>query len=281
MIRHSLSNYINVNVSIGVSAVKDGVENIRELYSQAEANVRLRFVLGKGRLIFPEDTACITSRGSQSIIGKEGPFLLALNEGNGQKAAMELDKLISYIASIKTGDLEKIYANYMEILFVMLRCLKEAGADVEDIFDESIDLYNKIKEFETIEEIKAWIRCVAKDVADYLQGKHDTKINRAVLRAKEYIKANFNKDINLKMVSEYVGLSESHLSCMFTKVTGRTFTEYLTKVRIDKARMLLSNSSMKIYEICDAIGYASVEHFSRVFKKVTGCSPNRYKNNSM
>ncbi len=276
-IRHSLSNYVNVNVSIGVSGVKKGFESIRELYKQAESHARLRFILGKGRIIFPEDNIKISGMDGERIIGKEEGFLQALRESDREKALKELEKLLLIIKGNKVGNIDKVYPYYMELIFVMFRFLNELGEDMLDIFGREVDFYDKITRFETLEEINVWIRNITEWIASFLLDNRDMKMNRAIARAREFIKNNYGSNITLKMVSEYVGLSESHFSSIFTKNTGMTFTDYITGIRIEMAKQLMSTTSLKIYEICSRVGYANVEHFSRVFKKVTGHSPNSFK----
>jgi len=276
-IRHALSNYVSINVSIGVSDIRNGFENINSLYNQAERNARLRFVFGKGRTIFPEDALSINDSGNESLIGKEGPFVAALRAQDEVRVMAELDKLLEKIMGIKCSKIEKYYGCYMEILFTLIKFLDDAGEDIVEVFGKDVDFYEKIIRFETREEINIWIRNITSWVANYMNEKKDAKLNRAIAKAKEFIKANYNNNITLKMVSDYVGLSESHFSYSFTKNAGMTFTDFLTLVRIDAAKKLMSTSNKKIYEIASDVGYASVEHFSRIFKKVTGQSPNSYK----
>lgn len=97
--------------------------------------------------------------------------------------------------------------------------------------------------------------------------------NVLTAKAKQYIDKNYMKDISLVTVSEALHVSEGHLSRIFHKYMGLSFIDYLTSVRIEKAKYYLANTSYTLTEIADQVGYRSVDYFSRVFKKKEGKSP--------
>lgn len=101
--------------------------------------------------------------------------------------------------------------------------------------------------------------------------------SREVTQIVYYIKNNFHKNLSLKDVSDKVSYSECYLSHLISKELGVTFTEFLNSLRIERAKELLSTTNLKIYEISEKVGFQSVEHFSRYFKKLTGISPKQYK----
>jgi two-component system response regulator YesN len=276
-LKHALSNYLNINVSAGISTVEDGFDRISLLYREAEANARLRFVFGKGRNIFPEDAERLGDTAGERVIGNTDQFIMALKEVNPERGIYELRKLLNAMSQVKTGKIQKIYPHYMEVIFALVNFLHEREEELVEAVGTGEDFYDKITSFETQAEINAWVESLVQNIFQYLQEKKDVKVNRAVTRAREFIKNNFHQDLNLKMVSDYVGLSESHFSNLFTKITGESFIDYLTKIRIEKAKELLTTTNLKIYEIGLKVGYTSIEHFSRVFKKITGASPNSYK----
>ncbi|HEX3048572.1 MAG TPA: helix-turn-helix domain-containing protein, partial [Bacillota bacterium] len=278
-LRHSLSNYLNVNVSIGVSSLRDGYEELPHLYQEACANARLRFIFGKNRIIFPEDAQKMSESPGKSIIADGAGLITAFKEGDRDKVTRELDGLFDAIGKVKTSKLEKIYPYYMEIVFLLAAFVSEKGEDLAEVLGVlETDFYTKITGFETQAEVKEWITGIVDHVVQYFAEKKDSKMIRAIARAQEFIKNNFMQDLTLKMASDYVGLSESHFSYLFTKTTGESFIDYLTRLRIEKAKELIGSTNLKIYEIALQVGYTSTEHFSRVFKKLTGISPNLYKN---
>lgn len=102
--------------------------------------------------------------------------------------------------------------------------------------------------------------------------------SRIVVLAKRAIHERFaDPAFSLEEASERAGVSKNHLSFEFSRETGETFTEYIARVRVDEARRLLATTSLLVYQVGERVGYPNVEHFSRVFKKVAGVSPIRFR----
>ena len=102
--------------------------------------------------------------------------------------------------------------------------------------------------------------------------------SRIVVLAKRAIHERFaDSEFSLEAASERAGVSKNHLSFEFSRETGETFTEYVARVRVDEAKRLLATTQLLVYEVGVRVGYPSVEHFSRVFKKVTGVSPVKFR----
>ena len=98
-----------------------------------------------------------------------------------------------------------------------------------------------------------------------------------VERARKYIDSKYNKDISLDDVSREVDISPYYFSKIFKEETGQTFVEYVTEIRMNRAKELLSFTDMSMKEICCEIGYSDPNYFSRSFKKNTGLTPTEYK----
>jgi AraC-like DNA-binding protein len=98
-----------------------------------------------------------------------------------------------------------------------------------------------------------------------------------IRRAKEFIVENQAEDLSLGQVAKAVNTSVFHFCKMFKKATGLNFTEYVSRVRVEKARNLLLNPNLRISEIAYEVGFQSLTHFNRVFKKITGHSPTDYR----
>jgi AraC-like DNA-binding protein len=99
----------------------------------------------------------------------------------------------------------------------------------------------------------------------------------SITRARQFIQANQAEDLSLGMVAKAVNMSTFYFCKMFKKVTGLNFTDYVSRVRVEKARNLLLNRNLRISEIAYEIGFQSLTHFNRVFKKITGQSPTEYR----
>jgi AraC-like DNA-binding protein len=98
-----------------------------------------------------------------------------------------------------------------------------------------------------------------------------------ITRARDYIHAHQTEDLSLGQVAKAVNTSTFYFCKLFKKVTGINFTDYLSRVRIEKARNLLLNRNLRVSEIAFEVGFQSLTHFNRVFKKILGQSPTEYR----
>lgn len=99
----------------------------------------------------------------------------------------------------------------------------------------------------------------------------------AITRAREFIEANYSERISLGTVAKVTHTSTFYFCKLFKRVTGVNFTDYVARVRVEKAKNLLFNPNLRISEIAFEVGFQSLTHFNRVFKRVAGQSPSTYR----
>ena len=106
--------------------------------------------------------------------------------------------------------------------------------------------------------------------------------NTVIKKAKEYISNNYTCDeLSLSSVAEAINLSSTYFSSIFKKDVGTNFVDYLTKIRLDKAKELLCCTSMQVSEIAYKVGFKDYRYFSQIFKKNTGQTPRDFKSGNI
>jgi len=97
--------------------------------------------------------------------------------------------------------------------------------------------------------------------------------------ARQYIQKNSDKPIKLREVADYVGFSQGYFSRLFSKVTGDSFTSYVQKTRMERAKKLLTETNLSVTEIAFQAGFSSIQCFYQTFHKAENCSPSQYRKN--
>ncbi len=181
-------------------------------------------------------------------------------------------------ALLKTKELEDAK---METLAFVLACGKRHGQDfssLSDLFAYKVDFYQKIMHRENHRSLELWLNSFISAVFSHALQNLNLDNASIITKAKRYITDNhIRSDLSLLDVASYVGLNEKYFTTKFSQEVGETFQSYLTALRLQKAQELIGTTNFKIYEIAQMVGYASVEHFNRVFKKEFGMTPGQWK----
>ncbi|WP_144941439.1 response regulator [Paenibacillus sp. 32O-W] len=113
-----------------------------------------------------------------------------------------------------------------------------------------------------------------------LRSKKNLKVNLKINQAIELINQRFTALLSLEDIAQAVGLTPAYFSSAFREAVGMSFVQYVTHLRMSRAQELLKDSSLKTYEVAEAVGYYNYPHFSRAFKKHSGLSPDQFRRKS-
>lgn len=149
---------------------------------------------------------------------------------------------------------------------------------LSDVDEEYLYYYQNIANMHSFRKLASYVLTITESVCSFLESNGPRNIRRDILNAIDYIEEHYGMDISLTDVANYINISKNHLSYLFKKEIGQTFSDYLIQVRIQKAKELLNFSSgSSIGEIAERVGFNDTGYFSKVFKKATGFSPYNYK----
>lgn len=109
------------------------------------------------------------------------------------------------------------------------------------------------------------------------EGSEEISTMEAIHRAMSYIREHMDREITLEELLRLTGMSKSHFSRNFKKITGKTFVTYLNDMRIESAKKYLVETRQPIYWIASQVGYADEHYFRRIFRERTGITPKQYR----
>jgi two-component system response regulator YesN len=164
------------------------------------------------------------------------------------------------------------------ILYLSISLIPNGEELVSKIFNDHPQKYRSLFTLNTTEQILQWLNTLFDGLCSYFTSiKKDYK-NQTVLNAKQYIRNNYDKKLTLNEVAAALGISPNYLSHLFKKYSDCGFIEYVNQVKIQEAKKIMAEKNMKIYEIANELGFDNAFYFSKVFKKIEGCSPREYMN---
>ena len=135
----------------------------------------------------------------------------------------------------------------------------------------------EINSMKSYDELRLWFVSHIEHAVKMINTANAAQTEDVAEKAKKYIDQNYKEDISLDDLSGMYDISPFYFSKVFKTQTGVTFTDYLTGVRVAKARELLEGTNKSMKEICSEVGYSDPNYFSRIFKKHTGVTPTEYK----
>lgn len=267
----------NVEFTIGIGAAVGDISQLKTSLKNAEWAYEQRLIEGCGKLI---EGVLI----QESSLDKDA--LLADLTKSMESAIEVLDtrKVLEAIDLLKNkvlnkpnitgGELLRLSKDVCSIYLMLLRNQKfnmENGEAFFETFSSHADLISSASQlFEYLSE------SIGESLNAVIEDKKQADM-KPIRMAKQYIQQNYMNPISLKEVSSFVGFNDSYFSALFKKESGENFLEYLSEVRMNKAKELLKETNLSIADICEKVGYVDLKHFAKSFKKYTGLKPNEFR----
>lgn len=204
------------------------------------------------------------------------PYITAIRLGNFKAAVASLDKIFD-TQTFKALLDKKLKKQVVEIIDRIFRSLKEDGLELEDeVHNEFLSSCRSLVSITETGELKNWMYRFTEKITALVEEKKSDSYHMVIKKAVEYIENHYNEELSAKKVAEAVHLNPNYFSHLFKKIRKESFTDYLNRVRVEKAKELMAERLYKVYEVSDMVGYKDYKYFSSTFKKIVGVSPMEY-----
>jgi AraC-like DNA-binding protein/ligand-binding sensor protein len=201
----------------------------------------------------------------------------AVLRGDKPAAMAMINEVLAHIYVYSNYDISAIRVRLLELLVILSRATIEAGADPAETFRMSEDFIHQIDRHQDVDKLAMWtsdtIRQFMTQAFDLARAKHSD----VVFKVTNYIKRNCAKRLPLALLAKEVFLSKSYLSSIFKHELGMSVTTYITNVRVEKSKRMLLENKQSLAFIAAQCGFRDQSYFTKVFKRVTGLSPKKYK----
>lgn len=268
-----------LSASIGFSQSAAGMNRLAELYESASGALYQRFYAGPEGVYFDLDSEARKTREFKYPKYLEAAMLESIRTLDAGKMQKHLDQLKDYLEhhSISRDTAERMIAQLIVVLYRQFEhwnILKESALQ---------QLFRELDASATLKDVMSVLQAHVTRWLEECSPGYQQKENAVSLigKALTYISEHYHYDLSMEEAAETAGLSISHFCVLFKQVTGFTFLEYVTNCRVEKAKILLHSTSIKVYQIAGLVGYQDPKYFTQVFKKVTGQTPSEYREGCM
>lgn len=267
-----LGNVFDARFRVGIGSIHE-LDNLVESYNEAMRSLSYN---SSDSVVHVKDMPILCNFDEDYPINTERTLFKCIEEGNVNKSTYYAKEFFDWMLDKHRENIMDVKLKVLEFVLRAENIGFESGGMVYhfNMRSEYLDTINSIVAYDQLYE---WFLVKINNVCHNISTKKEESSVDIIRNAKEYIESNYSKDLILDDVSKEFQISPYYFSKLFKKRTGNTFIEYLTMIRIEKAKQLLRNTTKSMKEICMEIGYSDANYFSRTFKKNVGVTPSEYK----
>lgn len=211
----------------------------------------------------------------KEMTDREEDIVLSMRTGNKERFMEQIDRLIVWMRQERL-DPEVAEREMLKLIYFALEAAKDSDEKPEAGMVEGFLPHVEIREAAEVGRLTEWFRSWMERIADTYMETRDISKHIAIEQARAYIENHLSHNLSLQEVANHVGMNSAYLSVLFKEVMGESYIKYLTRYRMERAKILLQKG-LKVGEVSEKVGYHTYRHFSEVFKKYAGATPGQYK----
>ncbi|RIX59250.1 helix-turn-helix domain-containing protein [Paenibacillus nanensis] len=209
-----------------------------------------------------------------SIDQKAAIMEVYLEGGKAAEFLGELDMLSAALLQCCCGNVQKTIEGYYAVALILFSYMNRMG--MHDKLAEYGKLM-RLDDHDSMKEAFVYLREAAESVFDYKNKDERDRASKVIERICQFIEDHLSEDLSLVRLAEIHFFNPSYLSRFFKQEFGMNVSEYIDKCRLRKAKEMLRNHEWKVRDVASAVGYEAAHSFTRFFKKMTGLTPQEYR----
>ena len=273
-IKRKISEQVGVPpVLIGIGRCFNGIENVVLSYEESLKAIHYNDGSDLQHIMDLEQKAL--SKRSYPVV-REKQMLRNIALAREDEALQDFDYVFSWLLEEYGKNIETFRAKITELDVLLNRLLREYGDSADDSLVSHDDSAITIG-VSLVPEIRGWFCRRIRTAVGFIRNKKSSHESALIKKIKAFVQEKYAEEINLSLVARNVNISPHYLSKIFKDETETSFIQFLTSVRLEKAKELLKCGCFTMKEVCFRIGYTDPNYFSRLFKKVVGVSPTQFR----
>ncbi len=276
-LRAELSKTLGAAVSIGMGRMYRKAEEIRQSFEEARCALNYKIIKGLDCVILYDQICDIDLKPNLVSAEDIKRFESCIDNMDDKGYKLVIEEIFRKIEKEKDLSLKDLQLLSLNLILSGIRKMSFMQIQLNEYLGKNIFSLESIAKFQTTTQLKNWIFNMLKSINELMLKNSIPEKRDVVEEAKKYMNKNFNRNISLNEISERFFINPYYFSQLFKKKTGETYQNYLIRLRVDRAKKLLEETDLKIYEICELVGYADINHFNKIFERVIGVKPGEYK----
>ncbi|RAV14181.1 response regulator [Paenibacillus contaminans] len=278
LLQENVATFLKGNVSVVVGGQREFPAGLPKLHAEVLALIRTQIGSNQG---FFMTARSVPERGSIDALSAlhKSPSLLHLFEaGYWEEIRLKLDGVFTELERLGgRGQATHEYAVevYHAVSAALYHYAHSNGRSIAELLKD-VKLYLP-EDSLSVQRLREWATAVCDALYQTASKEMSSSRSAVVHIVKDYILSRLSEDVSLQTLADHVGWHPVHLSKVFKLETGEMLSDYLLRIRMERAVQLLKGSELKIFEIAANVGYLTTSYFIKVFKKYYGITPQEYR----
>ncbi|MDD9265873.1 helix-turn-helix domain-containing protein [Paenibacillus sp. GCM10023248] len=285
-----LSATYDIHLTISISSVHGQIANVPQAFREALDSMAYKLVMGGREILAYDDLqanrACEPVSGYYYPMQVEQQFLYALKSGELEESQTILADIMTKNFEVRGISVSLTKCLMLCLITTMMKSISETGDMQESIFTRNPKLIDRLLNSKTLEDMHRQLNEMLAGICEYTSAKRQATMSQQRQKALQqlveeistFIEDNYSDaNLNVSMIGTHFDRKATYLSKLFKDYAGEGLLDRINKVRIDKSKQLLGKQEQSVGDAANGVGFNDINAFIRVFKKVEGITPGKYK----